>query len=129
MTRITRDQLVYGFNPQTSPVATIEPGDTVIFETYDTSTGRIHKAEDVPGFVAVRDPKKVNPAAGPVYVEGAEAGDALAVEILEIKLVEPGFARALKNAGVLQDGIREFGVAMVRVDGDHLIFGEKLRFR
>ena len=128
MTRISRDQLVYGFNPETAPVASIRPGDVVTFETYDTSTGRIHRAEDVAAFVKVRDPKKVNPAAGPVYVDGAEPGDALAVEILDIKLTGAGFARALKNAGVIQDGIREFGVAMVRLDGDDLIFAEKLRF-
>src|SRR4051812_6901989 len=81
ITRIPRDQLVYGFNAQTPPVATIQPGDEVVFETYDTSTGRIFEPEDVPKFVAVRDPKKVNPAAGPVYVEGAAPGDALAVDI------------------------------------------------
>jgi len=128
MTRISRDHLVYGFDPAQAPVANIQPGDDVIFETYDTSTGRIHKSEDVPEFVRVRDPKKVNPAAGPVYVEGAEPGDALAVEILDITLKGVGFIRALKGAGVIQDGIREFGVAMVRVDGDQLIFSEKLRF-
>ncbi|HEV7404468.1 MAG TPA: acetamidase/formamidase family protein [Chthoniobacteraceae bacterium] len=127
-TRIPRDQLVYGFNAETPPVATIQPGDEVIFETYDTSTGRIFEPDDVPKFVAVRDPKKVNPAAGPVYVEGAEPGDALAVDVLDITLTGVGFARALKNAGVLQDGIREFGVAMVRVEGGDLIFAEKLRF-
>lgn len=126
--RVTRDQLVYGFDAATPPVVTIAPGDTVTVETYDTSTGRIHKAEDVPAFVAVRDPKKVNPAAGPIYVEGAEPGDALAVTILDITLAPLGFARALKGAGVVQDGIREHGVVMVRVEGDDLIFGEKLRF-
>jgi amidase len=82
----------------------------------------------VPAFVAVRDPKKVNPAGGPINVEGAEPGDALAVTILGIELAPLGFARALKGAGVIQDGIREHGVVMVRVDGDHLIYGEKLRF-
>lgn len=128
MIRIARDQLVYGFDAATPPVVTIRPGDTIAVETYDTSTGRIHKPEDVPAFVAVRDPKKVNPAGGPIYVEGAEPGDALAVTILGIELAPLGFARALKGAGVIQDGIREHGVVMVRVDGDDLIFGEKLRF-
>jgi amidase len=126
--RIARDQLVYGFDAATPPVVTIQPGDMVTVETYDTSTGRIHKPEDVPAFVAVRDPKKVNPAGGPIYVEGAEPGDALAVTILGIELAPLGFARALKGAGVIQEGIREHGVVMIRVDGDHLIYGDKLRF-
>ena len=128
MTRISRDQLVYGFNAETAPVAVVQPGDEVIFETHDTSTGRIHRAEDVAEFVRVRDPKKVNPAAGPVYVAGAEPGDALAVELLDIRLTGVGFTRALKGAGVIQEGIREFGAAMVRVEGTDLIFDGKLRF-
>jgi len=126
--RIARDQLLYGFDAETPPVARIRSGDTVVVETYDTSTGRIHNPEDVPAFVAVRDPKKVNPAGGPIYVERAEPGDALAVTILAIELAPLGFARALKGVGVIQDGIRDHGVVMVRVDGDHLIYGEKLRF-
>jgi amidase len=128
MTRISRDNLMYGFNPETAPVAVINPGETVVFETYDTSTGRIHKSEDVHAYIRARDPKKVNPAAGPVYVEGAEPGDALSVEILDITLAEMGFARALKNAGVLQEGIADAGIVMARVDGGDLIFGEKVRF-
>jgi amidase len=128
MTRISRDNLMYGFSPDTAPVAVMNPGETVVFETYDTSTGRIHKSEDVHAYIRARDPKKVNPAAGPVYVEGAEPGDALAIEILDITLTGVGFARALKNAGVLQEGIQDAGIVMVRADGGDLIFGEKLRF-
>lgn len=126
--RITRDQLVYGFDAATPPVATIDPGATVTVETYDTSTGRIHKPEDVPAFVAVRDPKKVNPAAGPIYVNGAEPGDALAVSIEKIELAPLGFARVLASAHVIDEGLRENGVVMVRVEGNQLIYGEKLSF-
>lgn len=129
MQRIPRDKLTYEFNAQTAPVVSIRPGDTLILETYDTSTGRIHRPEDVPAFVRVRDPKRVNPACGPIFVEGAEPGDALAVEIIEIALGPLGFVRALGGAGVLRDGIAEHGVVMVRVEGDDLIFGEKLRFQ
>ena len=129
MLRLTRDQLTYAFAPDVPPLARVRPGDTLIVETHDTSTGRIRGADDVPAFVRVRDPRKVNPAAGPIAVEGAEPGDALAVTILEIRLGELGFVRALAGAGVLQAGIAEHGVVMVRVEGDDLIFGERLRFK
>src|SRR4029453_14714497 len=101
MPRFTRDQLTYAFDLTIPPVATIKPGETVTVETYDTSTGRIHKPEDVPEFVRVRDPKKVIPAAGPIRVEGAEPGDAVAVEILEIRLAPQGWVRVLGGAGVI----------------------------
>jgi amidase len=128
MVRIARDQLTYEFAAETVPVARIAPGETVVVETHDTSTGRIHRPEDVPTFVAVRDPRKVNPAGGPIYVEGAEPGDALVVEILDIRLQPQGFVRVLAGAGVLQEGIDPGGVVMVRVEGDQLVFGDLVRF-
>lgn len=128
MQRIQRDKLTYHFSADTPPAATIRPGEALTIETHDTSTGRIHKAEDIPAFVAVRDPKKVNPAGGPIFVEGAAPGDELVVEILDVRLGPLGFTRALTGAGVIQDGIEEHGGVMVRVEGDDLIFGDKLRF-
>jgi amidase len=127
LTRILRDQFIYAFDPDVPAIATIRSGDTITVETHDTSTGRIHRAEDVPGFIAVRDPQKVNPAAGPIWIEGAEPGDALAVEILGIRPGPYGFVRLLRNAGVLQDGMVPDGVMMVETDGDHLVFGGKVR--
>lgn len=127
MTRIPRDKLVYNFNRDTPPVATITSGDFITVETHDTWSGRIHVLEDVPEFVRTRDPLKVNPAAGPIYVEDAEPGDALAVKILAIQLGPYGFVRALAGAGVIQDGLREIPAMMVQVAGDNLIFGNKIR--
>ena len=132
MQRITRDQLTYAFDPTAPPVATIRPGDIILVETHDTSTGRIHAPADVPAFVRARDPKKVNPAGGPVFVEGAQPGDALAVTILAITLGPVGWVRALGGAGVLHDGIEEHAIVMVRAEGEDLIFqaaSGNLRFK
>jgi amidase len=71
MLRVPRDHLTYESSAETEPVATVAAGDVFVVETHDTSTGRIHRREDVPDFVRLRDPRKVNPAAGPVFVEGA----------------------------------------------------------
>src|SRR5215207_818468 len=127
MLRIAGDQFTYQFSAQTEPVATVAPGDQFVVETHDTSTGRIHRAEDVPNFVRVRDPQKVNPAAGPVFIEGATPGDDLVVEILDIRLQPYGFVRVLAGAGVLQKGIEPDGVLMARVNGEELVLGERIR--
>jgi amidase len=127
MLRISRDQLTYEFSAQTTPVATVSPGDQFVVETHDTSTGRIHRIEDVPEFVRIRDPRKVNPAAGPVFIEGAVPGDDLIVEILDIRLQPSGFVRVLAGAGVLQEGIEPEGVLMARIDGEHVVLGERIR--
>jgi len=127
MLRIPRDQFTYQFAAMAEPVATVAPGDQFIVETHDTSTGRIHGAEDIPDFVRVRYPLKVNPAAGPIFVEGATPGDDLVVEILDIRLQPYGFVRVLARAGVLQNGIEPDGVLMARVDGEELVLGERIR--
>jgi amidase len=127
MLRISRDQLTYEFSAQTTPVATVSPGDQFVFETHDTSTGRIHRVEDVPEFVRIRDPRKVNPAAGPVFIAGASPGDDLIVEILDIRLQLSGFVRVLAGAGVLQEEIEPDGVLMARIDGEHVVLGERMR--
>ena len=127
MLRIPRDQFTYEFSAATTPVATVTPGDQFVVETHDTSTGRIHRAEDVPEFVRIRDPRKVNPAAGPVFIEGASPGDDLIVEIVDIRLQPYGFVRVLAGAGVLQEGIEPDGVLMARIDGKHVVLGERMR--
>jgi amidase len=127
MLRIPRDQYTYAFSATTTPVATVSPGDQFVVETHDTSTGRIHRAEDVPEFVRIRDPLKVNPAAGPVFIEGASPGDDLIVEILDIRLQPYGFVRVLAGAGVLQTEIEPDGALMARIDGEHVVLGERMR--
>jgi len=127
MLRIPRDQFTYSFSAMTTPVATVSPSDHFVIETHDTSTGRIHRLEDVPEFVRIRDPRKVNPAAGPVFIDGASPGDDLIVEILDIRLQSYGFVRVLAGAGVLQDGIEPDGVLMARIDGEYVVLGERMR--
>src|ERR671917_2370826 len=100
MLRIPRDRFTYQFSATTEPEATVAPGDQFVVETHDTSTGRVHRAEDMPAFVRVRDPRKVNPAAGPIFIEGANPGDDLIVEIVDIRLRPYGFVRVLAGAGV-----------------------------
>jgi amidase len=127
MLRIPRENFTYEFSAASEPVARIAPGERFVVETHDTSTGRVHQQEDMPGFVRVRNPRQVNPACGPIYVEGAAPGDDLIVTIEEIRLWPYGFVRVIAGAGVLQQGIAPDGVLMAQVDGDHVILGERIR--
>lgn len=67
------------------PAAYCKDGDTVIFETMDCYDGAVTR-DGVRDFEG-RDQGKymANPATGPLFVEGAEPGDALEVEILDIQ--------------------------------------------
>ena len=66
------------------PVLEVEPGETVVYETRDAFDGQIHpgsSAQDVAG----ADLGPVHPLTGPVFVKGAEPGDLLEAELLEIE--------------------------------------------
>ena len=54
-------------------------------------------------------------------------GDDLTVTIEEIRLGPYGFVRVIAGAGVLQEGIAPDGVLMARVEGDHVVLGERVR--
>ena len=113
MLRILRDQLTYSFSSDSVPVASIDAGDRVTFETYDASTGRIRVPEDLARYLRVRDMQKVNPAAGPLFVRGAQPGDELVVTIERIELTDQGYIRAAP--GGFLDGIEEPSVVIVPV--------------
>ncbi|NIM99129.1 MAG: acetamidase, partial [candidate division Zixibacteria bacterium] len=74
--------LKYALSPYDKPVTHIEPGETLVLETEDAFSGQVRKKGDY------RDRGTIpygNPVVGPIYVEGAEKGNTLAVSIEEIE--------------------------------------------
>jgi acetamidase/formamidase len=74
--------LYYEFSRHNEPRLRIEPGETVLIETEDAFSGQIRTNDDR------RDKSKQpygNPQTGPIYINGAEPGDTLAVRIEEIR--------------------------------------------
>ena len=72
----------YVFSRYADPIATVEPGETVAIYTEDAFEGRITTEDDLPSKVLG---SYLNPQTGPIYVEGAEPGDTLAVKIETIE--------------------------------------------
>ncbi|MGF1473847.1 MAG: acetamidase/formamidase family protein [Rubrobacteraceae bacterium] len=74
----------YVFNPYREPIVSVRPQERVTIYTNDAFESRITGKEDVPSRV-LRSTKFRNPQTGPVYVEGAEPGDTLAIRIESIE--------------------------------------------
>lgn len=74
----------YVFNPYREPVARVEPGQTIVIHTEDAFESRINTVDDLPS-QALATAKFLNPQTGPVYIEGAEPGDTLAVKLEDIE--------------------------------------------
>jgi amidase len=79
LTEAQQGQYHYTIGPYSEPVLTIKPGDRVIVETRDAFEGVIQTEQDMPS--AKLTLPFVNPQNGPIMVEGAQKGDALAVYI------------------------------------------------
>lgn len=76
-------KLHYVYGPYADPVLTVEPGALVTVETHDAFEGAIK--EEVANPSEYLNFPFLNPQTGPIYVNGAEKGDALAVRIVSIK--------------------------------------------
>jgi amidase len=74
----------YVFNPYREPIARVKPEERVTIHTEDAFESRITKKEDLPSR-ALATAKFLNPQTGPIFVEGAEPGDTLAVHIESIE--------------------------------------------
>jgi amidase len=92
--------------PDRQPVATVEPGAEITVETCDY-VGDILDGEtrlsDVWGTDELDD--NINPVTGPIAVTGAEAGDALAVEIVDIELPDRGVINVFPGFGGLEGAV------------------------
>src|SRR5207244_6772273 len=88
------------------PRVHIQPGDTVVFETLEASAQQIqpHSTSEV---ISTLDFAFIHPLTGPVYVEGAEPGDALVVDIISIKHKGWGWNAVIPNFGLLGEEFTE----------------------
>ena len=73
----------YVFSPYREPIAHVRQGQRVVIQCDDAFESRIRSRDDLPSR-ALAGAKFLNPQTGPIYVEGAEPGDTLAVRIEDI---------------------------------------------
>ena len=66
------------------PRLTIAPGDTVVFETLEASANQI-TPQSTSAAMATLSFDPIHPLTGPVFVDGAQPGDTLEVEILDMQ--------------------------------------------
>ncbi len=115
------ERLVYAMSRENAPVLTIRSGDTVEIETADCFENQI-QSESQP-FVAINW-EHVNPATGPIFVEGAEPGDLLAVRIERIEPGDHGVMTTGHDMGVFGDELAESAIRIVPIrDGQIEILG------
>ena len=94
------------YHPDIEPVLEVGEGEEVVIETRDAVDGQIAPEtteEDFAGF----EVGAVHPLTGPVAVKGAEPGDALEIEFLDIVPQATAFSAILPGLGFLRDIMTE----------------------
>ena len=80
----------------------IRPGDTVIFETLEASAGQITRKSTASALLTMSF-EPIHPLTGPVFVKGAEPGDALEISVVDLKHKGWGWNAVLPGFGLLAD--------------------------
>lgn len=93
-----------GFSAAHEPVLRVRAGagDRITFQTDDAAYAEMEQTLDLTRLTAT-----LNPVTGPLYVDGAEPGDALAVTVHAIELAEQGWSVYLPGAGALSPAMGE----------------------
>jgi formamidase len=90
------------YHPAIPAVARANPGDHIVFETRDALDSDL-TLDSTADDVTALDLNLVHPMTGPVFIEGAERGDVLAVTLVDIEPDQYGYTVIVPGFGFLRD--------------------------
>ena len=122
--RIGRDDVVWAFSPDMTPVLEIDPARPSRSRPTIAFRARSERGD----LVTEIDFGRVNSATGPIAVRGAEPGDSLVVELLAGAAEEKGFATLIPGIGQLIDQVAAPLTQVFRVDGDTIHMNDRISF-
>ena len=112
---VKADTAAFVWDNSVPPALEVESGATVELECADASGGQldaISTAADVSGM----DMGRVNPVTGPVFVKGAEPGDVLQIDVLDLTPHDWGWTAIIPGFGLLADEFPDPWLNISRVD-------------
>lgn len=95
----------------------IADGDTVHFNCLEASGGQVVPAMTAEEFLAI-DRTRIHSLTGPVFVEGAEPGDVLEIEILSTEHHGWGWTCIISGLGLLKEKFTEPYLFHWQLDGN-----------
>lgn len=93
----------FGWDNSIPPVLTVAPGATISLELNDASGGQLTKSS-TPEALSALDFTRVNPVTGPVHIDGAQPGDAIAIRFVAFEAsADWGWTAIIPGFGLLSD--------------------------
>src|SRR5271170_3634830 len=105
------------WNRALEPRLRIAPGDTVRLECVDSSGAQVHPSMTVDEFLQI-DRGLIHALTGPIFVEGAEAGDVLQIDVIDVAHKGWGWSSVITGLGFLKERFSEPYLFHWRLQGD-----------
>lgn len=121
---LTCNKIIYAFSKENEPVKYVDPGTTVEIETYDCFENQVQSVDDK---IEKIDWNRINPATGPIFVNGAQPGDILKVTINRLELADQGVIATGPGLGVMGHRINEFMAKIIPIENGQAIFNDKVK--
>ena len=115
MKTLTKDKHIYALDPVASPAIVIASGEELVVETWDAFQGARNPQ-------VIGETTLLGPATGPIYIEGAELGNALKVDLIKIVPLGEAMHLVRPGRGFLVDGFDQYHGTILPIIGDHLMF-------
>lgn len=114
---------LFSFDKDLEPVLKVSSGETVRIRTKDCFGNQLQGPEDQ---LSEIDWEAINPATGPIYVEGAVAGGTLKVHIDNIELDAQTSSCTGKDEGVCGDRFSDWATHFCKVEDGKVVWDERL---
>jgi formamidase len=104
------------YHPDIEPLLEVNEGEEIALETRDAVDGQITPQTTIADFSSI-DRRRIHPLTGPVFVKGADPGDLLEIEFLDITPQPTAFTAIFPGGGFLRDVMTEPFLVHWRIDG------------
>jgi acetamidase/formamidase len=105
------------WNRALKPRLRVASGDTVHMECVDSSGAQVHPSMTLEEYLKI-DRDRIHALTGPIFVEGAEPGDVLQVDVLEVAHKGWGWTSVVSGLGFLKQRFAEPFLFIWKLDGE-----------
>jgi acetamidase/formamidase len=123
---VARDQWHLAWDHRITPLARVPSGAMVEFDCLDASCGQIGPDATVDA-IRTLDFGRVDQVNGPIYVEGAEPGDTLEIEVLDLRPADWGWTAVIPGFGLLADEFPDPALKIWHLDAGYAEFAPGIR--
>ena len=124
MKSLNKDSVIYKFSPENKEVMKINSGEEIIIESYDCFKNKLKSPQDS---LEEFNWDYVNPATGPVYINGASPGDVLKIKIEDIEIADQSVMVLAPEEGLMGDRLERFVTKIIKIEDDKAVFSDNVK--